>query len=166
MKCKLTSAYVVIAIVSSIMLLSAADKAPNFALIDNTGQYVMKSKLKGNMIISFWASYCVPCKKEMPELIKFEQKYGKDKNLKLILINVDDNSGKSSQTKADETLKSIGISHTYLMDPYQVTLKNYNPKISVPATYLINSQGFIVFAEMGAKEDTIEKLEKAINELK
>jgi thiol-disulfide isomerase/thioredoxin len=146
--------------------LSAAEKAPNFALVDNKGQFIFKSKLKGNMIISFWASYCAPCKKEMPDLIKFEQKYGKSKNLLLVLINVDDNGGSPAQNKADATLREIGVEHVYLMDPYQKTLKNYNPKITVPATYLVNKDGFIIFADLGAKKDTIEKLEKAIHELK
>ena len=144
----------------------AAQKAPNFALVDNKGQFVFKSKMKGNILISFWASYCVPCKKEIPELIKFMDRYGKTKNLQLVLINVDDNSGTAAQQKAEDTLKSIGVSWSYLLDSYQKTLKNYNPKLNVPSTYLVNSDGYIVFQEVGAHKDTLERLEKAIESLR
>ena len=146
--------------------LHAARKAPGFALMDNRGQFVYKSRLKGNLLISFWASFCAPCKKEMPHLVELEKKYGKIKNMSLILINVDKNdSSGSAKQKADETLKEIGVSHVYLMDLYHMALQNYNPKKTVPATFLVNRHGYIIFAERGNKKNTLTRLERAIKKL-
>jgi cytochrome c biogenesis protein CcmG/thiol:disulfide interchange protein DsbE len=144
----------------------AVKKAPGFALMSSSGEYVFKSKLTGNLIISFWASYCIPCKKEMPILVELEKKYGKMKNLKLVFINIDDNTNGSARDKADKMLKDLGIDHEYLLDSFQLTIIKYNPGKSVPATYLINHQGDIVFFEVGAYPDTLERLEKAINQLR
>ena len=142
-----------------------AQKAPGFALLNNRGEYIYKSKLSGNLIISFWASYCIPCKKEMPILIEIEKKYGKTKNLQLVFINIDDNTNGSARDKADKMLKDLGIDHEYLLDSFQLTIMKYNPGKSVPATYLITHLGDIVFFEVGAHPDTLESLEKAINKL-
>ena len=116
-------------------------KAPSFALINNKGKYTFKSKLKGNLLVSFWASYCGPCRKEMPMLIELEKKYGKSKNLNLILINTD--SGSKAKKKAEKFLKDINVKHDYLIDNYQITLKKYNPKLSVPSTFLVNKKGIL-----------------------
>jgi len=144
----------------------AAQKAPGFALMSNRGEYVFKSKLTGNLIVAFWASYCKPCKKEMPVLIELEKKYGKTKNLKLVFINIDDNTNGSARDKADTMLKDLSIEHEYLLDSFQVTIMKYNPGKSVPATYLVNRKGDIVFYEVGAHPDTLDRLEKAINQLR
>jgi len=144
----------------------AARKAPGFALMNNKGKFIYKSRLKGNLLISFWASFCAPCKKEIPHLVEFEKKYGKSKNMRLILINVDKNdSSRSAKHKADKTLQEIGVSHPYLMDLYHMALQNYNPKKTVPATYLVNKHGYIVFAERGNKKNTLTRLERAIKKL-
>jgi thiol-disulfide isomerase/thioredoxin len=153
-------------VAASICTAYAAQKAPGFALMNNKGEYVFKSKLAGNLIISFWASYCRPCRKEMPILIELEKKYGKIKNLKLVFINIDDNADISAKDKADRMLQDLDIVHEYLLDSYQITIAKYNPDKIVPATYLVNQKGDIVFCEVGARPDTLERLEKAISQLR
>ena len=154
-----------IIIFASINLNSAYKKAPSFALVNNKNKFIFKSHYKGNLIISFWASYCKPCKKEMPVMVELEKKYGKSKNIQLVFINVDDNKGSSAKKKADGMLESLGIKHDYLLDPYQKTIIKYNPKRNVPSTFLVNKKGYIVLTEIGYHENTMEKLEKAISRL-
>jgi cytochrome c biogenesis protein CcmG, thiol:disulfide interchange protein DsbE len=141
-------------------------RAPGFALPDSTGKTVFLSSLKQNLVISFWASYCKPCKTEMPKLVDLEKKYGKLKNLKLVLVNIDinDSDGEAGD-KARTFLKSIGIEHDYLLDFYQTAVTKYNPEKRVPATFLVNRQGLIVFEEIGYKESAITALEGAITKL-
>jgi len=164
---RITIFLLIISLILTGSSLFAGKRAPGFALMDNTGQFVYKSKLQGNLIISFWASYCAPCKKEMPHLVKFEQKYGKTKDLKLILINVDksDRSGTSIE-KGERTLNEIGVNHVFLLDMYHMALKKYNKKKSVPSTFLVDKSGQIVFSEIGAKKNTLTRLEKAIQKLR
>jgi cytochrome c biogenesis protein CcmG, thiol:disulfide interchange protein DsbE len=144
----------------------AGRKAPGFALNDNSGGMVFLSSLKQNLVISFWASYCKPCKTEMPRIIELEKKYQKSRNLKLVLINIDTNDDKGEAAeKAKSFLKSIGVEHDYLLDFYQTAVVKYNPEKRVPATFLVNRQGLIVFEEIGYKPGTIDALDMAITRL-
>ncbi len=147
--------------------LIANRKAPGFALWSNKGKMVFKSRLKGNLLISFWSSTCLPCKKEMPYLIKLEKKYKSLKNLRLVLINTDinDNSG-SAKTKARKTMRELGLNHGFLLDIYQMALAKYNPKKTVPSLFLVNKYGRIIFQEIGAHKNTLVKLENAIRRLR
>jgi len=163
--------FIPIALMFSFVILNnaantAPKKAPGFALVNNKGKFVFKSRIKGNLIISFWASYCSPCLREMPVLINFEDKYKKSKNLTLVLINVDNSKGASARLKAEKALQDIGLKHDFLIDQYHVAFKKYNPGKNVPATFLINKKGFIVFKETGAHKNTLPKLEKAILKLR
>jgi cytochrome c biogenesis protein CcmG, thiol:disulfide interchange protein DsbE len=147
--------------------LPVSKKAPGFALNDSAGNMVFLSSLKQNLVISFWASYCKPCKTEMPKLIELEKKHAKAKNLKLVLINIDINDGKGEAAdKARRFLKSIGTDHDFLLDFYHTAVGKYNPEKRVPATFLVNRQGFIVFEEIGYKAETVDALDKAITQLK
>jgi len=156
-------------------IFSASNRAPYINLYNNRNKRIklfskykrIPNKKRKNYIISFWASYCAPCKKEMPVLIKFEKKYSKTKNLKLILINTDNNgTTHTAKDKADEALKKIDIKHEYLLDIYQIVLKSYNPKKSVPATFLINKNGIIKFRMIGFHKDTLTLLEDAIKNIR
>ncbi len=153
-------------ILFSLYPLSAKRKAPGFALLNNNNVMVYKSHLKGNLIITFWASWCLPCKKELPELVNLEKKYAKTKNIKLILITIDDKKNGNPILKANISLRTIGITHDFLLDMYKITLSKYlncNNSCSVPATFLVNKAGYIIFKSTGL--DTVTKLEKMIKQL-
>jgi len=142
---------------------ASARVAPGFMLMSNNDYMVSKSHLQGNLIVSFFASYCLPCKKEVPALIELEKKYGVNKKLTLLLIATDlnDQDGEAKD-KAGRFLKKIGVKHDFLLDIYQIVISKYNPKRNVPATFLVNRAGRIVFSETGIKDDTIARLEQAI----
>ncbi|MBP7738754.1 MAG: TlpA family protein disulfide reductase [Spirochaetes bacterium] len=145
----------------------APGQAPGFALPDNRGAMVFRSSFRGNLLISFFASYCRPCARELPMLIELEKKYKKRKNISLVLIAVDANdSGGTAKEKAGRFLRNAGIDHDYLIDMYQVVIAKYNPKKELPAAFLVDAAGHIVFSAVGAGEDTVLRLEKAIQSLK
>jgi len=153
-------------VISGTGIMSAGTQAPGFALVDNNGKFIYKSRLQGNLIISFWASYCKPCRNEMPHLVEIENKYGKSKDLHLILINIDRNDGSGlAKDKANKMLAEIGINHDYLLDMYQKNVVKYTPEMKVPSTFLVNKKGDIVFQTIGFHEKTLENLEKAIQKL-
>lgn len=156
-------AVIILAAVVALPGLTAYRKAPGFALPDSTGATVFLSSMKHNLIISFWASYCRPCKTEMPRLIELEKKYAGKKNLKLLLINIDlnDKSGEAKD-KARRFLRSAGVEHGFLLDFYHTAVEKYNPEKRIPATFLVNRQGLILFEEIGYKPGTIEALENKI----
>lgn len=139
-------------------------KAPSFALFNAKGKLITLSKLskQGNIILSFWASYCKPCMREMPLLVEIEKKYQKKKNVRLIFINID----KEGKEKALPILQQYNVKNDCLMDIYQLTAKKYIPNLKIPALFLINKRNLIVFDAIGESEETIQNLEKAIKKLK
>ncbi len=139
-------------------------KAPGFALFNAQGKLVTSTSLKkrGNIILSFWASYCKPCIREISQLAEIENRYRAEKNVHLILINID----KEGKEKALPILEEFNITNECLMDIYQLTAKQYIPTLMVPALFLIDISGNITFQAIGEKGDTLEKLEKAIQKLR
>jgi cytochrome c biogenesis protein CcmG/thiol:disulfide interchange protein DsbE len=139
-------------------------KAPSFALFNTKGKLVTLSNLskQGNIILSFWASYCKPCIREMPLLVELEKKYQKEKNVWLIFINID----KEGKEKALPILQQFNVENDCLMDIYQLTAKKYIPTLKIPALFLIDTRNVIVFDAIGESEKTIQELEKAIKKLK
>jgi cytochrome c biogenesis protein CcmG/thiol:disulfide interchange protein DsbE len=161
---------IVFAVITLILLAgvnAGAQQAPSFALMNSNGVMVYKKDLKGNLVISFFASYCRPCRKELPALVDLVKKYEKGKHLSLVLITADinDQSGEALD-KARDFLKDIGIRQDFLLDVYHVVISKYSPKKIVPATFLVDRRGYVVFREIGSREDTVSRLEKHIQSLK
>jgi len=160
------SLFLALSLVWSNNLSSSLKKAPSFVLLNNKNQYVYKSKLKGNLIIAFWASYCLPCLNEIPELIKLEKKYASSKKLKLVLINVDvDNQDGKAIEKANEALAGKGIKHDFLLDLYHKTIERYHKSKKVPLTFLVNKKGYILFKSTGMTSKKMKILEQKIKKL-
>ena len=149
---------------SSIHSRSMVKQAPGFAIFDIEDKFVSLNDLtkKHNLIISFWASYCLPCKKEIPQLVELEKKYSLEKNLKLVLINIDT----EGKVKAKPVLDELGVSTLCLMDIYQINTKNYISNLKIPAVFIVNRENEIVFEAVGENEENLQKLEKAIINLK
>ncbi|MCU0846206.1 MAG: TlpA family protein disulfide reductase [Spirochaetes bacterium] len=141
-----------------------AKPAPKFALFNADGKLITSSALFGkeNTIVSFWATYCVPCKKEMPQLVELQRKHGEAKKLALVFINID----KEGKDKALPVLKELGVTDECLYDMYQLTAKKYIPDLKIPAVFLVDRRGEIVFKAVGESAETMRLLEKAIEGLR
>jgi peroxiredoxin len=115
------------------------------------------------VIVSFWATYCKPCHKEIPELEKFYTKH-KDKNIKIFLISIDSKGAGIVVPFAKERNYTLPI----LFDPYKKTAQRYGVK-SLPALFVIGPDGIIRYSSTGYKEDapiraTLENVVGAIKE--
>ena len=122
-------------------------KASDFKLKDIKGKTVkLKDALeKGPVLIDFWASWCVPCKEEMPIFNDLYGKY-KEKGLSVFLITID--KGSAIQ-KAKSFVKSKGFDFTVLFDPKKKVFKKFGCKSTVPVTFVLNKKGEIVFKHDG-----------------
>jgi peroxiredoxin len=150
--------------------LKAGERAPIFMLQDLEGGRISlrdfcgklrnpwKNKTKYNVIISFWATYCIPCKKEIPELEQLVQDYAE--TTKLLLISID----KEGLKKVKPYIQQAGYTSTVLLDKYQVVAKKYGVK-SVPALFLIDREGKIRFTIMGYEEDGVKQLEQILKKI-
>jgi len=148
--------------------ISLGDKAPNFTLksIDDTTTYTLK-QFKGNVVIlNLWTSWCKGCKKEMPAFFKFQKEY-KNSNVKIIAINLDDNTQKAKKfLHSIETKLGYKTPFIVLQNPNKSVAKAYQCG-AMPSTYIIDKNGNIQDLIVGSlNDDDIKQLKVEINKLK
>ncbi len=127
---------------------NAADiqgKAPNFTLKSNTGKNIKLSELRGQVILlNFWASWCGPCRQEMPLLEKMHQRYS-SLGFTVLGVNVEADS-----SKANAMLKHVPVSFPILYDTQNTVSELY--KVSgMPTTVVIDRNGNMRYLHKGYK---------------
>jgi peroxiredoxin len=121
--------------------LEIGDVAPEFTLPDVKGNPVRLSDFKGKYILlDFWASWCVPCRAESPELVKAYQRF-KDKNLTIISVALEEKGRKDAWTAA---IKKDGLSWTQLVDYENAVAAKLYKVSGIPYSLLIDPSGKIV----------------------
>ena len=116
---------------------SSLTPALNFSFTDPQGKsYSLSQMLDKPVVLNFWASWCPPCKSEMPDFEKLYAIYGERVNF--VMVSVDD-------TMADATAFIEGTSYTF---PYYHDNTGYGSYLynvtSIPRTYFISKDGYIV----------------------
>lgn len=126
--------------------LAEAAAATPFTLRDTTTASVSLSDLQGKVVVlSFWATWCGPCKTEMPHLQKLQNDLG-EKGLKVLSIDTDD-ARTVSQVKPYIT--KSGYTFTVLLDTSSTVVKAYNPSMTLPYTVIIGRDGQIAKVHSG-----------------
>ncbi|NLJ40079.1 MAG: redoxin domain-containing protein [Clostridiales bacterium] len=139
----------------------------DFELEDLNGDKVRLSDYKGQIVfLNFWATWCPPCKLEMPDMEAIHKKYG-DKGVKMLGVSSTELElrGGSDSEKAKKLVKefieSEGFTFTIPLDPNNEVISDYKkvmPITGIPTTFMIDREGIIRFARPGAflSEEQIE----------
>jgi cytochrome c biogenesis protein CcmG, thiol:disulfide interchange protein DsbE len=137
-----------------------AEPMHDFRLPDINNKEVKLADLlgKGPVLIDFWATWCVPCKKAMPALHKLAEKYD---TLTVVAISID---APKDVPKAKTFLKSGGFKFVALFDSEKNLAKRLNVT-SPPRTYIIDSKGEIVYSHEGYEAGTEKEYEAIIREM-
>ncbi len=123
--------------------LNIDNKAPDFEVTTLDGDVVKLSDYYGETImLNFWASWCPPCRAEMPDMEKFHQ----DTEIKILAINMIE-SEKSSED-VDAFIEEFGLTFEVLLDHNNKGVGLYQV-ISIPTTYFINKEGVISYKSEG-----------------
>ena len=124
---------------------SAAAPAPTFTLASRAGQDVSLAQYKGNVVmINFWASWCGPCRQEMPLLETIYKKYNK-MGFTMLGVNVEPDSN-----AANDWLKATPVSFPILYDRDSKVSKLYDVG-GMPSTVIIDRSGKVRVLHRGYK---------------
>lgn len=116
--------------------IEAGNAAPDFELETLDGEVIRLSDLKGEkVILNFWASWCPPCKEEMPEMQKFYETYGDE--IKIVAVNFNE-----KDEKVSEFLNEHGYTFPTPLDRGGEVGKDYGV-LTLPTTYFIGTDGII-----------------------
>jgi len=121
--------------------------APDFTVYDIDGNEVHLSDYIGKpIVLNFWASWCGPCKSEMPE---FQEKYKElNGDVQFLMVNMTDGSRETVEI-ASEFIKGEGYTFPVLYDTQSNAAYLYSV-YSLPTTYFIDKDGYIVAYAAGA----------------
>jgi thiol-disulfide isomerase/thioredoxin len=134
--------------------------APDFTLPSLSAKSVRLADLRGKVVVlNFWATWCIPCRAEMPALDALYQLY-KDRGLDVVGINLD----KLSTTTVEDFLKEVKVTFRVVLDPSWSTAQAYRV-VGLPTTYLIDRVGNVVVREVGERDWTDETSRRAVERL-
>ena len=131
--------------------------APDFTVYDAEGNAVKLSDFIGKpVVLNFWASWCGPCKSEMPEFEAAYKEHGSD--IHFLLVNLTDGSRETTET-AGSFIRAQGYTFPVYYDTDVDAAMQYAVS-SIPATYFIDADGNLTAYGIGALDGA--SLEKGI----
>jgi peroxiredoxin len=125
--------------------------APDFALKSSTGENLRLSEYRGDVVmINFWATWCGPCRQEMPLLDELYSRYERV-GFNLLGVNIDDDSRRAMQM-----IEELGVSFPVLFDARKEVSKLYEVE-AMPVTVLVDREGNVRYVHHGYKPGYEEK---------
>ncbi len=132
---------------------------PNY--VEASGKMLSLSSYSGKVVIlDFWATWCPPCRKGIPDLIELKKKY-KDK-IEIIGLSVDEMS-RNTKSKVVPFIKEYGINYPIVYADMKV-VQGYGGINSIPTSFIIDTKGNIVQKHVGLapKQTLEEEINKAL----
>ncbi|MEH6567641.1 MAG: TlpA disulfide reductase family protein [Halioglobus sp.] len=144
---------------SSTLAVTDTGPAENFTLKSAGGENIRLSEYRGQVVlINFWASWCGPCRQEMPHLDAIHQKY-QPMGFTVFGVNVE-----QDRKMADKILRDIPVSFPILFDDSNLVSELYDVD-AMPVTVLVDRNGDIRFMHRGYKPGYEHEYEKQVRTL-
>ena len=137
----------------------AGDPAPDFEQSTLAGGKLKLSALHGKVVlVDFWASWCEPCKKELPLLSQLAKRL-RPKGIEIVAINVD-----TKRESVDQFLKAHGVELNVLLDPKGAIAQFYEPP-KMPSSFVVDKSGRIRIVNAGFEPGDEKKIEQQLLDL-
>lgn len=138
---------------------SPSTPAPDFTLKSMDGRNLRLKELRGQVVlVNFWATWCGPCRQEMPHLNRLYDKY-RASGFTLLGVNIDDDT-----RKAGDVATKLGLKFPVLLDTDKHVSRLYDMG-SMPATVLIDRDGRVRFLHRGYRDGMEQSYEEQIRAL-
>ncbi|AKU91549.1 Thiol:disulfide interchange protein [Vulgatibacter incomptus] len=140
----------------------ARSPAPDFTLRTLSGDRVKLSDYRGKVVLlSFWATWCGPCKQELPVLQALLDKHGKD-GLAVLAVNIDD---PKTAAEVRRFVADRKLSMPVPLDSDSKVLGKFNPRFAVPFLQVIDTEGRRAFQHTGFSSGAETTLEAEVASL-
>ncbi|MCR5882787.1 TlpA family protein disulfide reductase [Rhizobacter sp. J219] len=138
---------------------TVGSNAPDFTLRTLNGPNMRLQEQRGKVVlVNFWATWCGPCRKEMPHLNRISDKY-KSAGLVLLGVNIDEDV-----RNAAEVAGKLKVSFPVLLDTDKAVSKLYDLN-SMPSTMVIDRSGKVRFLHRGYQDGYEDTYDQQIREL-
>ena len=118
--------------------------APNWQLRDINGEPISLADFKGKVVIlDFWATWCPPCRQEIPGFVTLQRKY-QDKGLVIIGVSLD----KQGPSVVKPFMRELGMNYRVVMGDEKI-VSDYGGIEAIPTTFIIDRQGKVVTVHQG-----------------
>lgn len=133
-------------------------KARDFEVTLVNGEKFSLSEHRGKVVIlNIWATWCAPCREEVPDFVDLYKKY-KDKGLVILGVSVD----KQGESVVKPFMEKYDVNYPVVIDRGTI-MDKYGPTMSIPTTYVIGREGYLQYFAVGAL--TNKELEPRIRDL-
>lgn len=140
----------------------SGELARDIVLTDMSGKQVSLDSFKGKtVVLNFWATWCPPCRGEMPEFDELNKEFQKTGEAVLLAVNLTDGKRETPERVA-EFLRETGYSMTVLLDEKQEAASFFGVRY-IPTTFILDKDGRLAGQIQGAttKDAVLELLRKA-----
>ena len=136
--------------------LSIGDLPPDFELTTLDGESLKLSELKGKkVVLNFWATWCPPCKAEMPHMQNYYRSSAEEDNVEIVAVNLTDSENRGVKV-VQEFIDSYGLTFKIPLDEKGVVGEAYQV-FQIPTTYMLNTDGTISQIVKGPMDESTLK---------
>jgi thiol-disulfide isomerase/thioredoxin len=135
--------------------------APDFELPTLDGKKLKLSDLRGKaVLLNFWATYCGPCKIEMPWFVELQKEYG-PQGFQIVGVAMDD----ASTEEIDKFTKEMGVNYPILLGKESVG-QSYGGVGVLPTTFFLDRDGKLIAREFGLQSRSVfvDHIKKALSQ--
>ena len=159
----LAAAMIIFGVAQIASAIEIGSPVSDFELSDLDGNRVKLSDFKGKaVVINFWATWCPPCKKEMPDFDLLDKELKKNNDAVLLAVNMTDGK-RDTESKVKSFVKDNGYGMRVLLDTEGKAATLYDIKW-LPTTVVVDRKGILHWQIFG--ETTKETVLKVIKEIK
>lgn len=120
-------------------------RALDFSARNLEGKWIRLRKLRGQVVfLNFWATWCLPCREEMPAMERLQQKL-EGRPFRILAVNIQE-----PHLLVKKFVEDLGLTFTVLMDSKGKISQDYRA-VNLPVTYIINKKGYIIGRAIGPR---------------